>query len=79
MSRFTPHAQTLPDTRTQAQVTAEGRRLLLLIREPRPDIRKAGDDAWEADRERWSNPYAEDTAEFVNWDSGWMDAKLRNK
>ena len=75
MPRVIPHEVPLAAVRT----TAQSKRLFMLISDPRPDIRQAGDDAHDAGRERWANPYAEDTSAFVNWDAGWLDAKGRNK
>ena len=62
-----------------AQVSPAAARLFVLLREPRPEARAAGDAAWEEGRERWTNPHAEDTPEYHNWDAGWNDAKVRNK
>lgn len=57
---------------------AEGRLLMVLIRNPLPEIRRAGDDAYDANVERWANPYEQDSIEYLNWDAGWNDARQRN-
>jgi hypothetical protein len=57
--------------------TAEGKRLMALIEHPMPDIRRAGEVAYDEGRERWSNPYEENTPAYLNWDSGWLDGKQR--
>lgn len=66
------HAVPLSSVRTPA----DGRRLLTLIQHPLPQVRLAGDNAYDAGE---SNPYADpDSAESVNWEAGNRDARQRN-
>lgn len=57
---------------------AEGRLLMVLIRNPLPEIRRAGDHAYDHRQSRSENPYPPETPEWLNWDAGWNDAMARN-
>lgn len=70
--RTIPHAVPLSAVRTPA----DGRRLLTLIQHPMPHVRLAGDHAYDAGE---SNPYTDpDSAEYLNWEAGYRDARQRN-
>lgn len=69
--RTVPHAP-FPAVRTPA----EGRKLLVLIQHPLPLVRAAGDLAYETGE---ANPYLDpDSAECLNWNAGYRDARQRN-
>lgn len=73
--RTVPHAP-FPAVRTPA----EGRRLLVLIQHPLPEVRAQGMRAWDDGQSRSDNRYnsATQPAEWANWDAGWNDRMAQN-
>lgn len=67
-----PHAP-FPPTAT---VTAEGRKLMVLLRHPMPLVRAAGEQGYELGKD---NPYQDENGPlWINWQAGYRDARQRS-